>query len=178
MYIGFINSTHGKLLLVRRVQEDSIIPGVSFKGNWELPGGAMEEMDNPGYGYAILTAFRKAAEKTGIVTRFTPQMAPCHMTFFKGPRGYDLAGVIPHRIDTEPTKGETMWVSFHELENLAGEFISETKAKAKNLPEAKGLVSGWGKRMHCMALAAMTHSPNGFWHDAEDRLKEIAKSWQ
>ena len=39
VFAGILDQTTGKLLLRQRVEEDSIIPGKSFKSNWELPGG-------------------------------------------------------------------------------------------------------------------------------------------
>ena len=67
VFVGFLNPKHdGKLLLVRRTSPDSIIPGVSFKGNWELPGDAMEEVDTIAYNQSVIVAFQKAKEKTGI----------------------------------------------------------------------------------------------------------------
>lgn len=162
-YVGFINPKHdGRLLLVRRTQTDSIIPGVSFKGNWELPGGAVEEVDQVGYNYAIQTAFAKAKDKVGIDIPVDDQpfLGPAYGTFFKGPQAYDFAQVVPHITFSEPTVGETQWVSPAELETLALAFISETIAKNQGLSEAQGLLSGKGKRMYLMALYALTRSSN------------------
>ena len=39
IYIAILNPVHdGRLLVWRRTEEGSIIPGVSFYGNWEMPG--------------------------------------------------------------------------------------------------------------------------------------------
>jgi len=171
-FVGFLNpNKQGKLLLVRRTSPDSILPGVSFKGNWELPGGALEEgmvVTN----YHIHIAFHKANEKVGIDIEpvFQPLLGPMYLTFFQGPQGNDVGGVIPWITDKEPQKGETMWVSPQELKTLADEFISETDAKARSLTEAKGLVSGWKKRMCCMALAALSQSPNPAYADEAKRM--------
>ncbi|MDP2741113.1 MAG: NUDIX domain-containing protein [bacterium] len=128
-FVGFLYS--GKLLLVRRTQEGSILPGISFKGNWELPGGALEEADVVEYDYLIQMAFRKAEEKVGIhiPPRLRPILGPVYSTFFKGPSGYDLACVVPFATSEEPKKGETVFVSPLELKALALEFVSETDAK-------------------------------------------------
>ena len=185
-YIGFLNpNKEGRLLLRRRIEEDSIIPDpndpsktISFRGNWESPGGAVEETseEKVSYDYPIKEAVREAAEEVGISVPLSG-MPPVYLVFFKGPKGYDLAGITPAITTEEPTKGETMWVSPSELNVLAEEFISETDAK-KQGREAKGLLSGKGKRQHCMALAALCHSPNPeYAKQAKEMLSEIQKGW-
>ncbi len=178
MYLGLLNK-EGKLLLRRREETESIIPGVSFRGNWELPGGAVEETpaEKVRYDYPIQEAVREVAEEVGISVSLAG-MPPVFLAFFKGPKGYDLAGVTPLITAEEPTRGETVWVSPSELKALAQEFISETDAKKQGLKEAKGLLGGWGKRMCCLALVALSHSPNPeFAKQAQEMLKEIQKGW-
>ncbi|MBX4201205.1 hypothetical protein KW786_03750 [Candidatus Parcubacteria bacterium] len=163
MYVGFLRETDGKLLLVRRTDPTSIIPGVSFKGNWELPGGAEEEADTINYNHAVHTAFAKAKAKVGIDVSEgdQPFLGPLYGTSFKGPQGYDLAQIVPFVTSTQPATGETLWVSPGELEVLALAFVSETTAKAQGLAQAEGLLSGKGKRMYQMGMAALAHhSPN------------------
>jgi len=186
MYVGFLNpNKDGRLLLRRRIEEDSIIPDpndpaktISFRGNWENIGGAAEETseEKVSYDYPIKEAVREAAEEVGILVSLSG-MPPVYLVFFKGPKGYDLAGITPVITTEEPTKGETMYVSPQELEALVEEFISETEAK-KQGKEAKGLLSGKGKRQHCMALAALCHSPNSeYQKQAKEMLAEIQKGW-
>lgn len=166
----------GLLLLQRRVEEDSIIPGQSFVGNWELPGGGVMEQESS-ISYALLSRelMREVIEETGLTITVDP-MPTFYPTPFKGPNGYDLSLVTPVEIDYDlPTKGDHIWVSPENLNQLAREFIAPKKNPRV---EAKGLLSGYGKRMHCMALAALTRSPNPIYsNDARQTLEEIQKSW-
>jgi len=122
IYAGISHLENGKLLLIRRTNPTSIIPGVSFKGNWELPGGAVmaSEAKSVPYNYYLDELCRHLKEKTGIVMPMggLPAM---HSVFFKGPAGYDEASVIPMICDVKPTIGETLWVSPCELRVLADE---------------------------------------------------------
>ncbi|MSU54765.1 MAG: hypothetical protein EXS48_02975 [Candidatus Staskawiczbacteria bacterium] len=178
-FVGFLNPKHdGRLLLVRRTSPDSIIPGVSFKGNWELPGGAMEEVDTMVYNQGVVVAFQKAKEKTGmdILISDQPFLGPWYGTSFKGPQGYDLGQIVPCVTEQEPTVGETIWVSSGELDALAQKFISETDAKKQNLPEADGLLSGKGKRMYLMAMSILAHhSPNALYRQDAEALLKVCK---
>lgn len=177
MYLGLLNlNKEGRLLLRRRVEEDSIIPGKSFKGNWELPGGAVEETDGKvAYNYPIKEAVRETVEEVGVPVSVPAGMQPVYLTFFKGPKGYDLAGVVPVVTNQEATRGETIYVSPEELKVLAEAFVPADKAKGQ---DGQGLLSGWGKRMCCMALAALTHSPNPtFSQQAKNMLAEISRDW-
>lgn len=166
-YVGFLNPTqNGRLLLVRRTSTHSIIPGVSFKGCWELPGGAEEEADQISYNYSVEVAFAKARDKVGIDVppQDRPFLGPFYGTDFKGPAGYDEGQVVPVVSNLLPTLGETMWVDPTELDGLAQRFIPEDEAKKRGLPEADGLMSGKGKRMYLMAMSALVHSPNQQYH--------------
>ena len=176
VFVGFLNQNkEGKILLRRRTEEGSIIPGVSFKGNWELPGGGAEEAEFVGYNYMVETAFREAAEEVGISCGEIPFLGPLYSAFFKGPKGYDLALVVPYGTIDEPTKGETTYVSPEELEALALAFLSPKEAKEKGLSEATGLLSGKGKRMYLMAMTVLAkYSPNTKYRmDAEFFLRSF-----
>ena len=61
------------------------------------------------------------------------------------------------------------------LRTLAEEFEPADERTGKS---GKGLLSGYGKRMHCMALAALSHSPNhDFIRQATGMLQEITVTW-
>lgn len=176
-YVGFMNpgfGNYGRILLVRRTRTDSIISGQSFRGNWELPGGAVEDVEDPSaidYNYVVQTAFAKAKEKVGIVISPLPQCGPFYSTFFKKENMNDLAVAIPCLTAEEPTVGETIWVSPAELDVLAGMFISETDAQKKGLAEAEGLLGGKGKRMWRMAMSILAHhSPNPLFKEEAQSL--------
>jgi len=176
VYAGVFDPDTGKLLLMRRTKTDSIIPGVSFQGNWELPGGAVMASDEKSvpYNYYLWDLMRLLKEKTGIVivVRGLPAM---YSVLFKGPAGYDEASVIPLISSGKPTVGDTIYVSPYELRTLAEEFEPADEKTGKS---GKGLLSGYGKRMHCMALAALSHSPNhDFIRQATGMLQEITVTW-
>ena len=179
-FIGLLNPVHeGRLLLRRRVEEGSILPGTSFMGNWELPGGGAQEAEQLLYSHLHREALRELEEEVGIeITLARDQIFPMYGAQFKGPQGYDLSMVIPVVRNLESTKGETCWVSPEELNQLAQDFVSATDAKKQGLSEARGVVSGWGKRMHWMSLCALTHSPNSeFVRQAQATIAQIQESW-
>jgi 8-oxo-dGTP pyrophosphatase MutT (NUDIX family) len=184
VFAGILNSK-GKLLLRRRTEVDSIIPGKSFKGNWELCGGGIMETDEQSipYNYAVKELKREVEEEVGVKISI-PQMPPFYSVMFKGPAGYDLAMVTP--VQQEQildliaeqvilTKGEVTFVSTEELNTLAREFVPADK---KNGIDGKGLVSGYGKRMHCMALLVFTQSRNDdYSRQAVSTLVKIQEGW-
>lgn len=181
MFAGILNpEKSGKLLLRRRTEIDSIIPGKSFKGNWELPGGGVMEgqlKDKVSYDWPIKELVRQVEREVGISLVDPNPMPSVYLTFFKLPKGgYDLAGVVPIVAPyDDSTKGETIYVSPEELEKLAREFVPADKKQGK---DGKGIVSGYGKRMHCMALAALCNSPNPeYAEQAQKMLREIQKGW-
>lgn len=176
IYAGVMDPDTGKLLLMRRTKTTSIIPGVSFRGNWELPGGAVMASDEKSvpYDYHLKELTRLLQEKTGIlsVVRGLPFM---YSVFFKGPAGYDEASVIPLTLSEKPTIGDTIYVSPYELRALAEDFEPADEKTGKS---GKGILSGKGKRMHCMALAALSHSPNqDFVRQAMSMLQMITETW-
>jgi 8-oxo-dGTP pyrophosphatase MutT (NUDIX family) len=174
---GGILNREGKLLLRRREETDSIT-GESFFKNWELPGGGIMETEKVPYSCPVNELKREADEEVGISIP-VDLMPPMYPVLFKNLKGeYDLAMVTPIQTSLEPTKGETIWVSPKELGVLAEEFISDTQAKKQGLKEAKGIVSGYGKRMHCMALKALCFSSNlEYRKQAGEMLLQIQKSW-
>lgn len=176
MFVGVLKPEMGGRLLLRRRTELESITGKSFKGCWELPGGAVEETkEEVNYCYPIKEAFRELEEEVGIFIDNFSLMVPVFLTFFKGPKGYDLAGVVPVISCQRPTKGETIYVNPAELSELAKSFALPDKNTGQ---DGRGLLSGWGKRMCCMALAAMTYSPNSdFVEQARKMLNEIQKDW-
>lgn len=175
-YAGVMQPDTGKLLLVRRTKTDSIVPGVSFRGNLELPGGAVMASPDPSvsYNYYLRDLMRLLHEKTGIliIIRGLPAM---YSVLFKGSNGYDEASVVPLVSSVKPSVGDTAFVSPYELRVLAEEYRPADEAKGIS---GEGLLSGYGKRMHCMALAALTHSPKQeFVREAVSALSELTVSW-
>jgi len=180
VYAGIMNlAEEGKLLLRRRTEEHSIIPGKSFKGNWELPGGAVNEAlsSSVPYNYYLTDLVKSVKERTGIALPESTlaTMPMMQLVLFKGPAGYDLAAVTPVITAIRPTVADTIYVSPKELAQLAKEFVAADEKTGK---DGVGLLSGEGKRMHCMALAALCHSPNPeYAKQAAEMLQEISKPW-
>lgn len=185
VYAGILNG-QGKILLRRRIGEDSIIPGKSFKGNWELPGGGVMETDEESipYSYAVKELKREVEEEVGIKIAII-KMPPFYPVMFKGAAGYDLAIVTPVQQEQisdliagqviPAIKGDSIFVSTEELNELAREFVPADKKKGV---EGKGLLSGYGKRMHCMALQVLTESRNAdYSRQAVRTLVEIQEGW-
>lgn len=176
IYIAILNPDHdGRLLIWRRTEEDSIIPGVSFYGNREMPGGGVYVPSGQvGYDYPLKDGLRQLEEEVGIKGLQVSGMPSASMLLFQT----DLALVVPWVVSVEPTKGDTQWVSPGEYNQLARDFIGPKEAKEQGLPGARGLVSGWGKRMHCLGLRAFTHSPNPrFAAEALYTLNDIIATW-
>ncbi len=182
VFAGIIARTSGKLLLRRRVEQGSIIPGKSFQGNWELPGGGVMESDNMSYGHLVYELEREIREELGIRLELEDYMPQFYSMPFRGKNRegnifYDLALVTPILVDGDlaEAKVKIIWVSATELNDLAKEFVAPNKQAGT---EGKGLLSGWGKRMHCMALAALAKSSSlSFSQIAHDTLTEIQMHW-
>ena len=182
IYIAILDPTKdGGLLIWRRTEEGSIIPGVSFYGNWEMPGGGVYiPSGQVRYDYPLQEGLRQLEEEVGIKGLDkgleVSGMPMAGMLLFQT----DLALVVPWSgsVSAEPTKGETRWVSPREYNELARDFVGPKEAREQGLPGARGLVSGWGKRMHCLGLRALTCSPNeGFAKEAWDTLAPIIATW-
>lgn len=160
----------GKILLRRRVETSSLIADKSFKGCWELPGGGVRVTEDMPYSHLVNELKREVNEEVGIPITVDP-MPPMYPVFFG--KAQDLALVTLIETSLEPTKGETKWVSFEELNELARGYKPANKEKRE---DGEGLVSGPGKRMHCMALRVFSvigeHK-----EEATEMLQEIQKNW-
>ena len=169
VFAGIINED-GKLLLRRRTEIPSIIPGKSFKGCWELPGGGVMVAENMPYSHLVNELKREVDEEVGIPITVNP-MPPMYPVFFG--KTQDLALVVPVETSLEPTKEETKWVSLDELNELAREYEPANKETGE---DGQGIVSGYGKRMHCLILRAFSFS-HEYGEKAEELLVEIQKNW-
>lgn len=168
VFAGIIKE--GKILLRRRVEIPSIIPGKSFKGCWELPGGGVLVTKDMSYSHLVSQLKREVDEEVGIPITVDP-MPPIYPVFFG--KTQDLALVTPVETSLEPTKGETKWVSLEELNELARRYKPPNKETGE---DGQGIISGFGKRMHCMALRAFSVSRE-CGEEAKETLQEIQKNW-
>ena len=186
VFAGIINEK-GKLLLRRRIETGSITPGKSFKGCWELPGGGVEVSESMPYCHLVNELKREIKEEVGIEIDSIDPMPDMYPVYFG--KVSDLALVTPINSDKEPTTGETKWVDLKELNKLAKDYKAADREKGQ---DGQGIVSGWGKRMHCMALAAFANSERHSYdralrcfHDkalsekeeAKQVLSEIKEKW-
>lgn len=168
VFAGIFNED-GKILLRRRKRESPNAP-CPYEGDWELPGGTIEEenvwkaKDERIMGQELL---REVKEETGLSIEppFIPAMYPT-VYVDEQKREIDIAFVIPiGTMRDKPTVGENTYASPKELRELA------------QRPKGERLVSGWGSRMCRMALMALHSSPNvQFRKDAQKILSEIQKN--
>lgn len=159
---GWIFNQEGKLLVKRRTSEES------FPGDWDLPGGGVEEKaskEAKDERIVINELLREVEEETGLVfPRFTvmPAMFPAVIA-----GGSDWAfGIEIGRTGALPTKGSWRFISVKDLEDL-------TKG-----PVGDRLLSGPGKRMHRLCLAGFSQGPNlEYLEEAREKLHKIWNSW-
>lgn len=142
-----------------------------FRGNWELPGRGIRETDaeEVSYDYLLEELQREVQKRVGIDIPVNP-MSAMYPVFLKGQSGYDLAMVAPvvKKMRVGNKENERIFVSTKELNRLAMEFAPADKK------DGKGLLSGWGKRMHRMALKALSFSPHMVYAvEAKKTLEEI-----
>lgn len=156
----------GKLVLHRRPA------GVSFAGDWELLGGGINGAANSQSSNERIIGQelnRIISEKISFSFEIEIEhMPPMHAAVLKG--GSDWAFVVPVITDSLGIAifGMTnfMLVSPGELLTLA------------NGPEGNRLLSGYGKRMHRLALAAFIYSSNeDYIKEAREMRKEIHDLW-
>jgi 8-oxo-dGTP pyrophosphatase MutT (NUDIX family) len=170
IFAGIMNEEN-KLLLRRRTAISSII-GKSFKGCQELPGGGVKLSGDMAYCYLVDELEREVEEEVGIEIDLDPMPAMYPVFFGKT---LDLALIVPVRVSAKPTKEGTKWVTLDELNNEAKGYKPANKKTAE---DGQGIVSGWGKRMHCMALKTFeVLGDSGESRKAGDILKEIQGKW-
>jgi 8-oxo-dGTP pyrophosphatase MutT (NUDIX family) len=165
VFAGIFNE-EGKLLLRRRRKESNEIP-CPYEGDWELPGGTIEEKtvwkikNERIFGKELA---REVMEETGLSIKISVMPILHSAVYVDREKGkVDCAFLIPIGIVREkPTKGENIYVTPKELKKLAEKPVGEQ------------LVSGWGKRMCRMALMAFQYSPNPMYRrEAKKLLTEI-----
>lgn len=186
VFVGILNE-EGKLLLQRRIEKDSIIAGKSFFGDYELPGGGLNEegykrlfygavleavpsletcLMYEMYGTApelkaltkekvILEALkRRVFEEEGIIILLEGlEFRDVYQAVLiqREARKIDIALCVPVRWGKWSCHGagsgrEIKWVNVEELNDLTRK------------PKGEQLVSGFGKRMHRMALWALFYA--------------------
>ena len=164
----------GGLLIRRRTlpeEEKSLISGKIIKGDWELPGGIVEEEEMlvAGNEKGLIKALkREVKEELGLEIDISLPLQMFPVVLVKDPFPGKVTNDIAMLIIIQPNwwkgipKGKTMWVVPKVLEEL-------TKK-----PAGEQLVSGWGKRMHRMSLIALSHSPDeDFRREAKETLEKI-----
>ena len=98
-FLGLITTEH-KVRYQMRTEKESIIPGVSFQGYFELPGGRVKEKDL----CKLLTpegllreAIRRTREELGIMVPSDIKIPALYQTVYQNPETHkiDWAFVIP-----------------------------------------------------------------------------------
>lgn len=167
----------GKIRLQRRIEKGSIIPGKTYEGDYELPGGRVEEKDlKKALTLEVLERelVREIKEELGIyiVTRPNP---PLYLAVFedsaKGIRDWAFVMAVPpgdaYWNENAPMARKTIDVSPAELYELARQ------------PKGQQLLSGWGKRMCRMSLAVLLASEVPEYRlDAGRYLDEVKPDWE
>ena len=159
---------NGRVLLRRRRRENPSL-ACPYEGDWELPGGTMEEEniwkedDERIIGEELA---REVKEETGLLIKvsFMPTMYPAF--YIDRERGnMNFAFIIPVGVVREkPTIAENIYLDPKKLKELS------------EGPEGNRIVSGWGNRMCRMALLALCHSPNRHYRqEAKRMLLEVGK---
>ena len=171
VFAGIINK-EGKLLLQQRIEKRSIIPGKSYKGDWELPGGKVKEGSlRHALTLEVLTKelIREVKEELGLKLDAIEPPYIYLTVFVNEEKGInDWAFMFPVFIDRTSVKlkRKVVWVDPSELRELA------------NRPKEEGqLLSGWGKRMSRMSLAAFLVSPINR-TIAQEMLNEVRPDWR
>lgn len=180
--VGIFDS-EGKLLLRRRKEHDSIT-NLDYYGCWELPVVAIQETDAEVIAYDFLCRelVRGVKAETGFEIH-VDLMPPFYPVAFKYKGEYDLAMVTPvcKILGQEPTENKIIFVDPVQLNTLAWEYAPVKKdAGGRVVEEGKGLVSGYGKRMHCLGLKALAIGSSNSYsrHKAGEFLSEIQKGWK
>lgn len=161
---------NGRLLLRRREQENPAAESDPYEGDWELPGGTVEE-DNVWEASSERILGRELAreveEETGLSVQVPPMPAMYPAAYVsKAEMRLDLALMIPVGVVKErPVIGQIVYVSPKEVRELAAQ------------PRGRQIVSGWGSRMCRMALMALCNSPNRqYGKEARRMLLEIQEA--
>ena len=161
---------NGRLLLRRRERENPATEAIPYEGDWELPGGTVEE-DNVWqasserlFGQELA---REVEEETGLSIEVPPMPVMFPAVYInKDERRVDLAFVMPVGVVSKrPATGQCIYVSPEELREIAAR------------PQGEQIVSGWGARMCRMALMALCNSPNlQYVEEARTMLLETQKA--
>lgn len=156
----------GKLILHRRPDN------VSFARDWELLGGGISAEANARADDERVIGkelIRIISEKTSFAWEIEIEhMPPMHSAVIKG--GSDWAFVVS--VETNKI-GRSIW-GMADFTLVSPQELSEL---AKGM-EGNRLLSGYGKRMHRLSLAAFRYSPvKGYKKEAGKMLKEIHDTW-
>ncbi len=175
----------GKLLIKRRQEHDSITDK-DYHGCWELPVVAVQ--DTPAvaipYDYLCRELKRGVKAETDLNILVEP-LSAFYPVMFKNDKGeYDLAMitiVYCGNVHAGKTENQIRFVDVAQLNKLAMEYapVEKDKVSGAVIKEGKGLVSGFGKRMHCLALKALEAGSSSMASAsvAKTTLADILKNW-
>jgi len=126
----------GKVYIVQRGGKVS-----SNKGKWQLPGGAMEEKENPYQGAA-----RELIEETSFQEDQLKDLSHVGDVVFDNGKGWtytNIAATIPNEVDIDVDPQESsagQWVSIKELLDMrdSGELVPSLEKNIKNIADLFG----------------------------------------
>ena len=172
VFFGLITK-EGKVRYQMRIESSSPITGISYKGDFELPGGGAEEKDLS----ELLTpvglfkeGVREVKEELGIVVLSPPDRLALYWAPYENPKTnkIDWAFMIPMPPDYWDETAETK----RKIVDLNSEHLDV-------LGELNLIVSG-KKRMYRMGQGALfARSSNSFWSQkAADFLTQVKPDWR
>ncbi len=177
VFAGLLTSV-GKVRLQRRIEKDSIIPGKSYEGDYELPGGRVGEKDlRKALTLEVLQRelVSRVENDLGITIKTLPPAPMLYLTIYedmaKGVCDWAFMMPVPpppvYWDENAPMTRKTIDVSPIELYELAQQ------------PKGQQLLSGWGKRMCRMSLGALFYSSDiRYVVKAVRYLDELKPDWQ
>jgi 8-oxo-dGTP pyrophosphatase MutT (NUDIX family) len=171
VFLGLITK-EGKVRYQMRIESSSPITGISYKGDFELPGGGAEEKNLS----ELLTpeglldeGIREAKEELGIVV-LPPQEFPLYWAPYQNPKNgkIDWAFMIPIL--------PSFW---DETAEVKRKIVDLNPKHLDVLGELNLIVSG-KKRMYRMGQGALyACSLNSLWRqEAADLLTQVKSDWR
>ncbi len=176
VFAGLLTS-EGKIRLQRRIEKDSLVPGKTYEGDYELPGGRVGEKNLKKaltLGVLAKELVLRVENDLGISILIHPN-PPLYWTKYedvaKGICDWAFAmpvpPLLPYWDENALMVRKTIDVGPDELYELAQQ------------PKGQQLLSGWGKRMCRMSLGVLLNSDNPAYRlSAEKYLNEINPEWK
>jgi len=172
VFLGLITK-EGKVRYQMRIENSSPITGISYKGDFELPGGGAEEKNLSELltlEGLIVEGTREAKEELGIVVLLPPEEFPLYWAPYENPKNgkVDWAFMLP-----------VLPKFWDETAEVKRKIVDLKPGHLDVLGELNLVVSG-KKRMYRMGQGALyACSSNSLWSkEAADLLTQVKPDWQ